>query len=65
MKCVQDSETYANSAKLPCTMNPGIGGSSEYFILSTDKRLDYFLSHLKLIFNQQNRQKIELGRRFT
>ena len=46
-------------------MNPGIGGSSEYFILSTDKRLDYFLSHLKLIFNQQNRQKIELGRRFT
>ena len=46
-------------------MNPGIGGSSEYFVLLTDKRLDYFLSHLKLIFNQQNWQKIELGRRFT
>ena len=38
--------------------------SSEYYILA-DKRLDYFLSDLKLIFNQQNQQKIELRRRFT
>ena len=39
--------------------------SSESFILLTEKRLDYFWSDLKLVFNQQNQQKIELGWRFT
>ena len=39
--------------------------SSECFLLLTDQRLYYFLSDLKLIFNLQNQQKTELGRRFT
>ena len=39
--------------------------SSKKFKFLTDKKLDYFLSDLKLIFNQQNQQKIELRRRFT
>ena len=39
--------------------------SLERFTLLTNKKLDYFLSDLKLIFNLQNQQKVELRKCFT
>ena len=39
--------------------------SWEYFVILADKRLDHFLSELKLISNLQKQKKIESGQLFT
>ena len=39
--------------------------SSENFVILADKRLDYFLTELKLISNLQNQQKTGSGQLFT
>ena len=39
--------------------------SWEYFVILADKRLDHFLSELKLISNLQKQKKVESGQLFT
>ena len=54
-----------DSADLLYTANPQNWRKVEKFVLLADKRLDSFVSDLRLIFNLQNEQKIESGQLFT
>ena len=60
MKNLQDTKTSADSADLLCTTNPRNRQEvGKTWYNNADKRLDYFLTELKLICNLQNQKKIK------
>ena len=62
MKDLQVSKISADSADSLCTTNSV--ESWENFVLLADKRLDYFLTEVKTISNQQKQQETGSGQPF-
>ena len=54
MKNAQDLNIFANSTDSLSTANPQNWWKVEKLVLLADNRVDYFLSDLRLIFDQQN-----------